>query len=81
MTDMSRTRKGARPPGYEFRGIRGYPAVRMPNPGPSTKHATHRMERRIDKVAIQDGLRCYVLDEHGYPCDVQVVSNVAARWP
>jgi hypothetical protein len=44
---MSRTRRGAKGPGYEYWGTRGWPTNRMASPGPGAKASTHRAERRL----------------------------------
>jgi hypothetical protein len=54
---MSRTKKGAKGPGYEYWGRRGYPSVRMATPGRDAKMATHRLERRDDAKAEREELQ------------------------
>jgi hypothetical protein len=45
---VTRTRKGSKGPGYEYWGRRSHLSGQR-CPGPDTKRATHRAERRDDK--------------------------------
>lgn len=51
---MSRSKRGAKGPGYEYWSKR--PCVGM-NPGAETKRLTHRLERIQGKQEIQKGLK------------------------
>lgn len=46
---MSRTKHGSKGPGHEYWGRRSAAAKSGRDPGPETKRATHRAERRQGK--------------------------------
>ncbi len=62
---MSKTKKGAKGPGFEYWGKRGGKRHGM-EPGPYSKDQTHRAERRDGKSIVDEAPREPEYDEREY---------------